>query len=225
MTRSYRWLGGIGYILMLIPLVSFVGFIITGIAWIMAGSDTKQGVFKATGVLMFINMILSITMLAIWFPLLQNLISGFSIDGYPSVPPPGLFTELLETFWLFILLVATAAVLGLVEWILELVSHFRAASIFNVKWFRRAGWMRIITVIVAVIVIISFVFIALSASFYMSFFTMPSDIFNILGIFMLGIAGIAILGLLSLIFSAVSFFSIPEAQRERAPPYLPPPPE
>lgn len=224
MSRGYKWLGGIGYILMFIPFVSIVGLILVGIAWIMAGSDTKQGIFKATGILMFINMIISAIILVILFSFIQNLMSGLSLGWYPSIPP-GLFSEFLETVGLLLLLAGVSAVLALVVWIIELVSHFRAATVYNVRWFKRAGWMRIITVVVGVIIIVSFIFLALPTSFYTPFFTTPSEIFNILGIYLFGIGCIALLGLLSLIFSAISFFSIPEAERERPPPYLPPPPE
>ena len=47
MGRTYKWLGGIGYILMLIPYANFIGAILAAIAWIMMGSDTRQGIFKA----------------------------------------------------------------------------------------------------------------------------------------------------------------------------------
>ncbi|MEM2547542.1 MAG: hypothetical protein QW810_01645 [Nitrososphaerota archaeon] len=209
---------------MFIPFVNLVGLIIVGIAWIMAGSDTKQGIFKATGILMFINMIMSAIILAILFPFMRSLMSESLLGGYPSVPP-GLFSEFLNTIGLFLLLAGVSAVLALVVWIFELVSHFRAATVYDVKWFKRAGWMRIITVIVGIIIIASFILLALTVDFYTPFFTTPSEIFNILGIYFIGIGCIALLGLLSLIFSAVSFFSIPEAKRERPPPYLPPPPE
>ncbi|MCL7383113.1 MAG: hypothetical protein LZ172_02455 [Thaumarchaeota archaeon] len=225
MTRSYKWLGGIGYILMLIPFANIVGFILVGIAWIMSGSDTRQGIFKATGILMLITMILTVVIIVSWFPIIGSLIAGLPLAEYPSVPPPGFFREFLRTIGLFLILVGITAVLAIVEWILELVSHFRAATVYNVKWFRRAGWMRIVTIIVAIIVIALFILSALSIGLSPAFFTTPSEILNLISLYMVGLIIPGILGLLSLIFSAISFFSIPEAAVERRPPYLPPPPE
>jgi len=206
MTGSYKWLGGIGYILMLIPFANIVGFLLVGIAWIMAGSDTRQGIFKATGILMFITMILTVVIIASWLPMIGSLITGLPLGEYPSVPQPGLFQEFLRTIGLFLTVVGITAVLAIVEWVLELVSHFRAATVYNVKWFRRAGWMRIVTIIVAIIVIALFILLSLSIQLYMVGLIIP-----------------VILGLLSLIFSAISFFSIPEAAIERRTSYLPPP--
>ena len=206
MTGSYKWLGGIGYILMLIPFANIVGFLLVGIAWVMAGSDTRQGIFKATGILMFITMILTAVIIASWLPMIGSLITGLPLGEYPSVPQPGLFQEFLRTIGLFLTVVGITAVLAIVEWVLELVSHFRAATVYNVKWFRRAGWMRIVTIIVAIIVIALFILLSLSIQLYMVGLIIP-----------------VILGLLSLIFSAISFFSIPEAAIERRTSYLPPP--
>jgi len=191
---------------MLIPFANIVGFLLVGIAWVMAGSDTRQGIFKATGILMFITMILTVVIIASWLPMIGSLITGLPLGEYPSVPPPGLFQEFLRTIGLFLTVVGITAVLAIVEWVLELVSHFRAATVYNVKWFRRAGWMRIVTIIVAIIVIALFILLSLSIQLYMVGLIIP-----------------VILGLLSLIFSAISFFSIPEAAIERRTSYLPPP--
>lgn len=225
MTRSYKWLGGIGYILLLIPFANIVGFILVGIAWIMAGSDTRQGIFKATGIVMFITMITSIALVALWFPMMGNLITGMPLDEYPSIPPPRLLEEFLGNIGLFLMVMGVVAVLAIVELILELVSHFRAAVLYNVKWFRRAGLMRIVTIIVAIIIIALFIISVTSMGFSPRFFATPSEILNLMGLYILGLIIPGILGLLSLIFSAVAFFSISEATHERRPSYLPPPPE
>ncbi len=224
MSRSYKWLGGIGYILLMIPFVNLVGYILVGIAWIMAGADVKQGLFKATGIIMIITMVLGGVMIALWFPTISYLMSGLSFGEPPSFVPPKMLEEFLGAIGLFLVLGAVMAVLGLVEWILELVSHFRAASVYNVKWFRRAGWMRIITIIIAIIVIAALIFLVFSTTFLTSFFTEPSGIFNIMSIYLLVLIVPGLLGLISIIFSAISFFSIPEVEREPRRWYPPPPP-
>lgn len=229
MTKSYKWLGGIGYILLMIPFINLVGYILIGIAWIMAGADVKQGLFKAAGVVLIIIMVLSGAIIGLWLPIIYYLMSGLKFEGPSSIIPQKMFQELFGLFithsfgplGLFLTLMGVIGVVGLVGWVLELVSHFRAASVYNVKWFKRAGWMRIITVIVAVIVIASLMFFAFSTAFLTE---IPSRIFNLMSIYLSTLVILGILGLISIVFSAISFFSIPEATREPEERYLPPPP-
>ncbi|MCL7384539.1 MAG: hypothetical protein LZ174_09660, partial [Thaumarchaeota archaeon] len=145
MARSYRWLGGIGYILLLIPFISIVGLILAGIAWIMAGRDKKQGVFKATGILSITVTILTIILMASWLPMIGSLLTSMFSGRYPPIPSPRLFQESLWTIGLLLTVAVILTVVGIAGGVLELISHFRAAKIYGVKWFRRAGWMRIIT--------------------------------------------------------------------------------
>ena len=52
MSRTYKWLGGIGYILSFVPYVNFVSSILVAIAWILMGKDTREKVFTVLGILM-----------------------------------------------------------------------------------------------------------------------------------------------------------------------------
>jgi hypothetical protein len=91
MARSYRWLGGIGYILLLIPFTSIIGLLLVGIAWIMAGREEKQGIFKATGILSITVTILAIILVASWLPMIGSLLTNMFSGGYPPIPSPRLF--------------------------------------------------------------------------------------------------------------------------------------
>ncbi|MCS7126127.1 MAG: hypothetical protein NZ929_04370 [Aigarchaeota archaeon] len=224
MTRGYRWIGGIGYILLLIPFVNFIGSILVAIAWIMAGGDTKQGIFKATGVLMITVMALSLVLVATLFPFM-GVMMGQDLWGVTPSLPPDMFSYLYGALGIFLIIFAVMAVLGIVEWILELVSHFRAASVYNVKWFRRAGWMRIITIITlvgALVFLLTQIFSLISMG---PFSIDPSKIINLIWTFISILIIPAVFHLLSLIFSAISFFTIPETfvKEPPSPSELPPP--
>ncbi len=224
MGRTYKWLGGIGYILMLIPYANFIGAILAAIAWIMMGSDTRQGIFKATGILLILSMIVS-GALALLVPM-----SMPGILGGAAAPPPRALTGLFAFAGLIIAVVAVIAIIALITFILELVSHFRAAGIFYIKWFKWGAWMRIIAVIIAVIATIAVFAIApglLSAPAYGA----PGP--NIFGMLMTALWPLliaVIFGILASIFSAIAFFSIPSEeayqppQYQGAPQYPPPPP-
>ena len=211
MARSYRWLGGIGYILLLIPFISIVGLILAGIAWIMAGRDKKQGIFKATGILSITVTILTIILMASWLPMIGSLLTSMFSGRYPPIPSPRLFQESLWTIRLLLTVAVILTVVGIAGGVLELISHFRAAKIYDVKWFRRAGWMRIITIIALVVVIGS---VIPSIAFFPTILLQPSGILNLIGFYTLGLAISMILTIVSLIFSAISFFTIPEVASE-----------
>lgn len=219
MGRAYRWLGGIGYILCLIPLVNLVGLIMVAIAWIMMGKDAQQGVFKATGILMIVMMVLSAVSWVMLIPMMGFLGPITPLPGGPppTAPPPGGFPNIFALLGGVLILAVIIAALGLATFILELISHFRAANVYGVAWFRRAGWMRIIALIITIIMIPVVILMApglVSPG-------MPS------GMFFWGLGGMmgllilpGIIALIAVIFSAIAFFSVPEIP----PTYYPPPP-
>ena len=219
MTRSYRIIGGIGYILSLIPFVTFVGIILTAIAWIMAGGDTRQGVFKATGILMIITLIASVAMI---------IIAPFSIPflGMGGVRRPAALPRLSSLLGFVGIILAIAiivSVIAFVTFILELISHFRAASVYENKWFKWGGWLRIIGIILLVIMIPVIFFTApsmITPSLPKAGYGIPAALSGILGLVL--IPGIVIL--IGVIFSAVAFFTIPQVPAEQPQYYRPPPP-
>ena len=209
MARSYRWLGGIGYILLLIPFTSIIGLILVGIAWMMAGRDVKQGIFKATGILSITITILTIILMASWLPMIGSLLTSMLSGRYPPIPSPRLLQESLWAIGLFLTVAVILTIVGIAGGVLELVSHFRAAKIYSVKWFRRAGWMRIITIIALAIVVGSLTSSIIS---FRTILLQPSGILNLIGFYTLGLAISMILTIVSLVFSAISFFMIPASE-------------
>ena len=212
MERAYKWLGGIGYILTLIPYVNFIALILIGIAWIMMGRDTKQTLFTVTGILMIIAFALSIATVGIMFTAIPGLIPGAARP--PTGVPP---TEYLKRVFAFVgPLVAIGlamAVIGLASLIAEIASHFRASKIFQSTWFKVGGWLRIATIIMVVIAIPIIIFTAMSIPGALKG-TLPSmmakNVFMLFTSILWPMLIVVILGLLATIFSIVAFFTIPE---------------
>ena len=138
MSESYKILGGIGYILSLIPFINFIGGILAGIGWLGLGKKTGDGVFKATGVLMIISSILGLGL----------LIAVFSTMGaMPTVGSPEEIIGILAGLTVTLIIIGcVAAVIGIVMFILQVVSFFRAGKKFNKGAFKAAGWLSIIFV-------------------------------------------------------------------------------
>jgi len=223
MSGAYKWLGGLGYIFAVIPFLNFIAPVLVGLAWILMGRDTRNGVFTATGVLMIILLVIGA---AVFLILPFQILPIMPLTGGMEAPPSAVF-QMLQMAWLLIIIGVIAAVFGLIVFILELVSHFRAAAVFNNKWFKYAAWLRIIAVVIAVVMLVLTMAVGL-----MSTVTMPSEAAgpttmfnpNVIFTMIFGPLIIAIiLWVISAIFSAVAFFTIPERTQTAYPP--PPPPE
>lgn len=228
MSKSYKWIGGIGYILTLIPYVGFVGEFLVGVAWFMAGRDTKQNIFKVAGIFMILLTILMIASVFYIFTLLPYLGLGglipMAVERRVLLIPPAQITELIQILGPVLVILAVLFLVGLVAFILELISHFRAASVYGVKWFRRAGLMRIATIVITIIILAVIFYLVMTAPFYTSFFMQPESILSVIIGYLSLILIPAIFGLISVIFSAIAFFTIPERIPETFYPPLPPPP-
>jgi len=221
MGRAYKWLGGIGYILTLIPIpyAIFVALILIAIAWIMMGRDTEQTLFTVTGILMIIAFAMGIAAVGALFPTLGAIFTampGFIPGtGQPPtrVPPTETLEKVLTHIGPLIAIGLAAFVIGLASSIAEIASHFRASGIFQNTWFKVGGWLRIATIIVAVIAIPIIILTAMSIPGALKG-ALPSmtikNIFTFLTniLWFTLIAGI--LGLLAMIFSIIAFFTIPE---------------
>ncbi|MDJ0269146.1 MAG: hypothetical protein NXY59_01095 [Aigarchaeota archaeon] len=212
MSGAYKWLGGIGYILMLIPFANIIAPILVGIAWILMGRDVQRGVMIAAGVLIIIIYVVAIGVVLSPPMMLTSMLGGF-------VDPTALSSLFLIVGPLMIVL----ALLGFIAGILEIAANFSAASTLNVKWFRYAGWMRIIAIILALI------FVAVMISSIMSFLRepiltqAPPTTFPIApGVFWAMLIGLIIVALIGVIFTIIGFFSVPETPPIRG--YYPPPP-
>ncbi|MCS6785321.1 MAG: hypothetical protein NZ581_09040, partial [Candidatus Caldarchaeum sp.] len=151
-------LGGIGYILSLIPIANLVAPVLIGIAWLRAGSKTGQTVFKATGSLMIVNFLITLGLVVFLFGSLLPLLLMLPFTGGVDFLSPESFEQMFgpNLFGIFGIVAVSGlvlAVLSFVTFVLEIVSHFRAATVLNSRWFRRAAWMRITLVIVLIVIV------------------------------------------------------------------------
>jgi len=212
MGRAYKWLGGIGYILMLIPYANLAALILTAIAWIMMGRDTKQTLFTVTGILMIITFAMSIAAVGTIFTAIPGIIPG--VMRQPTeIPPPEFLKETLAFAGIFVAIGVAAAAVGLASLIAEIASHFRASGIFQNTWFKVGGWLRIATIIMIVIAIPIIIFTAMRIPGALKGVLpsmMAKNVFMLFTSILWPILIAMILGLLATIFSIVAFFTIPE---------------
>lgn len=216
MSESYKILGGIGYILSLIPFINFIGGILAGIGWLGLGKKTGDGVFKATGVLMIISSILGLGL----------LIAVFSTMGaMPTVGSPEEIIGILAGLTVTLIIIGcVAAVIGIVMFILQVVSFFRAGKKFNNGAFKAAGWLSIIFVLLAIIGVVILIVAVFSIAGGAPEEQLGLSLIGSIGMIVLGL----ILGVIVNILAAVGFFTL---KVEVAPPppatypyYQPPPP-
>ena len=212
MGRAYKWLGGIGYILMLIPYVNFIALILVAIAWIMMGRDTKQTLFTTTGILMVIMFAMSIAVAGVFFAMIPGFMPGV-MQPPAEIPPMESLRKIFAFTGILMAIGLATVIIGLAELIAEIASHFRASKIFQNTWFKVGGWLRIATIIVAVIAIPIMIFTVMSAPEMFKGLLpgmMAGNIFILLMRILWPILIAAILGLLATVFSIIAFFTIPE---------------
>ena len=214
MTRTYKWLGGIGYILTFIPYVNFVSFILIAVAWIMMGRDTREKMFTALGILMIVFFAASISLVIIAFSFLWTLIP-MTMPGFPMQPGGEIQPMMPGPFiWGILIAAVILLVLSIVTVIIDIIAHLRAGTIFDNKWFKIGGWLRV-AVIVSLAIAIPLIIISLSSAGILGALgairpeTMP---FHVLLSFLWPVAIVVILSLLATIFSIIAFFTIPEEE-------------
>ncbi|MEM2972804.1 MAG: hypothetical protein QXS50_01470 [Candidatus Caldarchaeum sp.] len=210
---ALKTLGGLGYIFSIIPGLNLVAPFLIGIAWFQMGGRTRQTLFRATGVFIIITYVAALGFLAVFAATFLPLI--FSVASLGEAAPISDVLSMLSTVAVFGLVGFLVAVFGFVSFILELVSHFRASGVFLSKWFRRAAWMRILSIIIAVVLVVAVGVFSVLAPAGMIGLNGDFAVFG--SAFLLIFIPVIVIGLLAPIFSAVAFFTIPEAP--------PPPPD
>ncbi len=209
MSRTYKWLGGIGYILSFIPYVNFVSSILIAVAWILMGKDTREKVFTVLGILMIALFAAGIALVVTIFT------SVFMMIPMGGIGPSA---ELFERIGPLIgtLIAVGGIILGLViaVFILDIIAHFRAAKIFDNKWFKLGGWLRI-GEIIALVIAIPLIIISIPSSGLGGLPSAPGAPGFPMGILLSILWPLAIfliVALLATIFSIVAFFTIPEEE-------------
>ena len=209
MTRTYKWLGGIGYILNFIPYVNAVSAILVGIAWIMMGRETREKVFTALGIMLIIlfagGIGIAITMFASIFAFAPMGAMG------PEARP---FTRFGAMFGVLITVGVVILAIALTTMVLDIIAHFRAARIFDSKWFKLGGWLRIGAIIAFAIAIPLVIFSVLSMGLQgilgQSAPGAGGPIFGLLFSTLWPLIIAAVISFLATIFSIIAFFAIPE---------------
>ncbi|MEM2973216.1 MAG: hypothetical protein QXS50_03575 [Candidatus Caldarchaeum sp.] len=208
---ALKTVGGLGYIFSIIPVLNLVAPFLIGVAWFQMGGRTRQTLFRATGVFIIITYVAALGIIGAFAATFLPLI--FSVASLGEAAPITDVLSVLSTVAVFGLVGFVVAVFGFVSFILELVSHFRASGVFFSKWFRRAAWMRILSIIIAIVLVVVVGILSVIA---------PAGMIGMNGAFFgsaffLILIPVVIMGLLAPIFSAIAFFTIPEAP--------PPPPD
>ena len=204
MARPYRWLGGIGYILELVPYIGLISPILVAVAWILMGRDTRERIFAILGILVIVTCSHAIAFAARLIFLLIRPPAPWGMGGAHGIP-----AQLLGITVVVVILLLMG--LAAASFILDIMAHFRAGRIFNSRWFRAAGWARIILALTAVIAFMAFVTISAAPGPppVTPLLEAPYAVFApLLGLFWpLAIA--LMIGLIAIILSIVAFFTIP----------------
>ncbi|HDD66861.1 MAG TPA: hypothetical protein ENG52_04480 [Nitrososphaeria archaeon] len=209
MSPTYKWLGGIGYILSFIPYVNFVSSILIAVAWILMGKDTREKVFTVLGILMIALFAAGIALVVTIFT------SVFMMIPMGGMGPSAEFFERIGPL-VGTLIAVGGIILGLViaVFILDIIAHFRAAKIFDNKWFKLGGWLRI-GEIIALVIAIPLIIISIPSSGLGGLPSAPGAPgfpMEILLSILWPLAIFLIVALLATIFSIVAFFTIPEEE-------------
>ena len=175
----------------------------------MMGKDTREKVFTVLGILMIALFAASIALVVTVFA------SVFTMIPMGGVPPGARLFEEIGAF-LGALVVVGGIILGLAlaVFILDIIAHFRAAKIFDNKWFKLGGWLRIGEVI-ALAIAIPLIIISIPSSGLGGLPSAPGAPgfpMEILLSILWPLAIFLIVALLATIFSIVAFFTIPEEE-------------
>ncbi len=211
MARTYKWLGGIGYILTFIPYVNFISSILVAIAWILMGRDTRERVFTILGVLMIVLFAVSIILVVAVFASLWMWMIPLVMRGHEMGMP---LPRLGSFIWLIIAAALIILGLAIAMFIFDIVAHFRAAGIFDNRWFKLGGWLRIGTLI-ALAVAIPLIVISVLSTGLQGLLTgfAPGELpVGILLSILWPLAIVLVISFLAIIFSIVAFFTIPEEE-------------
>ncbi|RLG01790.1 MAG: hypothetical protein DRN60_04170, partial [Thaumarchaeota archaeon] len=177
--------------------------------------DTKQTLFTVTGILMIITFAMSIAVVGALFATFGAIFTAIPGTTRPptEVLPPEFLKKMLAFAGIYVAIVVAAAAVGLASLIAEIASHFRASGIFQNTWFKVGGWLRIATIIVAVIAIPIIIFTAMRIPGALKGVLpsmMAKNVFMLFTSILWPMLIAMILGLLATVFSIVAFFTIPE---------------
>ena len=123
----------------LLTLPAIAAGILVSTAWYFAGRKSGNTVFKITGIVGYVQLISVLLPLAVF-----RVVPIVGAQGQQSIQSllPAIMTELVVS--------SIAGILGLVSFVLQIVSFFSAAKVLGSRYFRFAGFGLIASVVVAV---------------------------------------------------------------------------
>ena len=152
---------GISYILQGIPYINLLGFILVPIAWLVEGFRERKGLWVSAGISGLISFSLVIAgVISILQALhLSQLLrySGMSMNSMPSSTLPENIMKALHggnpALLSSLLIIVAGLSLGLIYFLLMLISVFQAGSIYSSSTLKVGGILYIIDVILIGVVI------------------------------------------------------------------------
>jgi len=156
MDKAVKYLGGIGYLLVIIApffavrpsialvfdALAFVGILLVAIAWIMLGRELGDNVMLANGIMMILAPIVSVGLL---FGVIFTMLPKTNYQP-PTLPPnPMAFLKTL------MIVVAIILVIGFVSWLLHVLSLLRAGNKLGKSPFRYAAYCQIASFVIGII--------------------------------------------------------------------------
>ncbi len=121
-----RTLLGVGYILLLIPLLNIVGLILVALGWYYLGKREEQSVWKVTGILGLLLFAVSLAALALLTPVI--------LAAAASPNPEAVFKEMIALGVSGVVAAGLACIIGAVFIILMIVCLWELGS----SWGSRA---------------------------------------------------------------------------------------
>lgn len=129
---------GIGYILMAIPYVNFIGIILVAIGWYTLGKDRDKGLWKVTGILGIVAFILALAAIAV----AASMIFAVMAHGPEAV------AHALATGVGALIAVVIAAIFLVIFSILQLVCLWQFGNEYNSSLTKVAVIIYIIAIVV-----------------------------------------------------------------------------
>jgi len=211
---NVKYLGGIGYILILLGvfasfahfggLISVVGAILAGIAWINLGKASDDKIMTINGILMILLPILAVVIV---FTMLISTIGIVGMGMKYGIRPD------VHMGFAAGLLMLILGLLGILLVVFHVLSHLRAGETFGVSFFKYSAYCQIASFVLS---IVSFALLFGTLMTHMHMLTMmqspnPAYLLTVFGlpIAVLLIAGLV--GLIAYVFTILAFFSLDES--------------
>ncbi len=218
MGKTAKYLGGIGYLLMIVtPLMSLgvqqfilfgasLGVLLVAVAWILLGRELDDKVMLANGILMIATPLISSVLL---FGVIASMLPKTNYQ------PPTLSSNAMMFIKMLMVIAVAILVLFLVEWALHLLSLFRAGSKLRINLFTYSAYCQILSVILAFLGGALMVNSVLSIAPLLQTQMMkpnPMLLYRIFGSAFIVFAISGVVDIIANVLAAIGFFSLEESK-------------